>query len=108
MLLCQLRPRLEYACPVWSPHTVTLIAKIERVQKFALKIVSGEWNTEYTAHLTKFQIPTLQRRRSELSLCLLFKILTTECFFPEGLIVRKPTSSLVLRLSGGDLIMRGC
>ena len=84
---------------MWSPHTVTLTVQIERVQKLALKIVSGEWNTGYTALLTKFQIPTLQRRRSELSLCLLFKILTSECFFPEGLIVRKPPSSYDTRSS---------
>ena len=48
--LSLVQPRLEYACPVWSPHTVTLIAQIELVQKLALKIVSGEWITGYTAH----------------------------------------------------------
>ena len=81
LYLSLVRPRLEYACPMWSPHIVTLIAQIELVQKLALKIVSGEWNTGYPVHLSKFQIPTLQRRRSELSLCLLYKISRSECFF---------------------------
>ena len=64
------RPRLEYACPVWSPNSVTAIAQVQRVQKLALKIVSGEWNTGYYDLLARFQIPTLERRRSELSLSL--------------------------------------
>ena len=84
---------------MWSPHTVTLIAKIERVQKLALKIVSREWNAGYLVHLNQLQIPTLQKRRSELSLCLLYTISRSECFFPEDLIVRKPPSSYATRSS---------
>ena len=61
------------------PNSVTAIAQVERVQKLALKIVSGEWNTGYYDLLARFQIPTLQRRRSELSLSLLYKISRSEC-----------------------------
>ena len=93
------RPRLEYACPVWSPNSVTAIAQVERVQKLALKIVSGEWNTGYYDLLAWFQIPTLERRRSELSLSLLYKISRSACFFPEDLITRKPPSAHVTRSS---------
>lgn len=106
LYLSLVRPRLEYASPVWSPHTVSLTAQIERVQKFALKIVSGEWNADYHALLTQFQIPTLQRRRSELSLCLLYKISRSNCFFPEGLIVKKPPLPYDTRSSNRFLLVQ--
>ena len=42
LYLSLVRPRLEYACPMWSPHTVTLIAKLSWFRNLiALKIVSG-------------------------------------------------------------------
>ena len=77
------RPRLEYACPVWSPHSSGAVARIESVQKLGLRIVSGGWNAEYSDLLAEFQIPTLERRRSELSLCLLYK-LSKSLFFSRG------------------------
>ena len=43
------RPHLEYACPVWAPHSHKDIHLIERVQMFGVKIISGEWNAECTA-----------------------------------------------------------
>ena len=106
LYLSLVRPRLEYACQVWSPQAVTQISQIERVQKLAIKIVSKEWNINYYVHLTEFQIPTLQRRRSELSLCLLYKISRSGCYFPEGLIVRKPPSSYVTRSSCRFLLIQ--
>ena len=30
-----IRPHLEYACPVWSPHLTNDIQTLERVQEFA-------------------------------------------------------------------------
>ena len=36
------RPHLEYAAAVWSPHLKRDIALIEGVQKFALRMVMGE------------------------------------------------------------------
>ena len=37
------RPHLEYASPVWSPHLSKDINSIEDVQKFALRICAKSW-----------------------------------------------------------------
>ena len=98
------RPHLEYASPVWSPYSAKQIAKIENVQKFGLRIVSGDWSADYNNLLVTYLIPTLQMRRSELSLCLLYKITKGECFFPEGLIVSKAPTGYPTRLSSRPLL----
>ena len=36
------RPILEYACPVWSPHLVKDILAIEKVQRRASRIALGQ------------------------------------------------------------------
>ena len=93
-----MRPRLEYACSdVWSPHSSGAVARIESVQKLGLRIVSGGWNAEYSDLLAEFQIPTLERRRSELSLCLLYKISKSLFFFQRASL---STKHLQLMLPG--------
>ena len=65
--LCQLylsmvRPHLEYASPVWSPHLAKDMELIEGVQKFALRIASKSWTMTYHDLLGKFNIHTLETR----------------------------------------------
>ena len=43
-LLSMVRPHLEYASPVWSPHLAKDKELIESVQKFALRIASKSWS----------------------------------------------------------------
>ena len=59
----------EYAAPVWDPHHSTLIDKIEKVQRFALRMASKQWNSDYATLLAWSGLPTLQSRRRVLSLC---------------------------------------
>ena len=40
LYLSMVRPHLEYASPVWSPHLAKDKELIESVQKFALRIAS--------------------------------------------------------------------
>ena len=35
LYVSMVRPHLEYACPMWAPHTAKDIQELERVQKFA-------------------------------------------------------------------------
>ena len=57
------RPHLEYANPVWSPHLRKHIRLLESVQERASKLVDGMKNLEYTERLKKLDLPTLQHRR---------------------------------------------
>ena len=86
-------PCLEYACSVWSPHSSGAVAWIESIQKLGLRIV---WWVECNL-LAEFQIPTLERRRSELSLCLLYKISKSLFFFQRASL---STKHLQLMLPG--------
>ena len=93
------RPHLEYACSVWAPHTHKNILSIERVQMFGVKMISGEWNAPYSENLNHLGLVSLERRRLDLSLCLLFKYVNSLCFFPEGIIAKKHVSGYNLRTS---------
>ena len=39
-------PSLEYACQVWDPYRIKDIEKLERFQKFALKICLKKWDLD--------------------------------------------------------------
>ena len=57
------RPHLEYAQPVWSPHRRKHIKMLENVQIRATKLVDGMGNLEYSERLRKLNLPTLLYRR---------------------------------------------
>ena len=82
------RPHLEYACHVWAPHTSRDTNALESVQKFACRMMSHRWSSAtYEDLLTITNLPTLERRRLELKLCHLFKIIHNLVYFPSNLIV---------------------
>ena len=57
------RPHLEYANPVWSPHLRKHIKMLESVQERATKSVDTMKNLDYSERLKKLDLPTLQFRR---------------------------------------------
>ena len=57
------RPHLEYANPVWSPHFRKHIKMLENVQIRATKQIDGMQKIEYTERLQKLDLPTLAYRR---------------------------------------------
>ena len=79
--LCQLYLSLvrPYASPVWSPHLAKDKELIEGVQKFALRIASKNWTMTYHDLLNDFNLPTLETRRCEARLIILFKITRNLC-----------------------------
>lgn len=94
------RPHLEYACHVWSPYTSRDINALESVQKFACKMASRRWNgNTYEELLTVTNLPTLERRRLELKLRHLFKIIHNLVFFPSNIFVPRERSQYHLRSS---------
>ena len=66
-----IHPHLEYAVPVWDPHLCKDIDALESVQKFATKICTKSWDTNYQYRLDKLCFQPLNMRRSYLKQCYL-------------------------------------
>ena len=67
------RPKLEYAAPIWSPH---LKLQIEKVQRTAARWTCRRWqNTSSVGEmLEELEWPSLEARRDQSSLLLFQKI----------------------------------
>lgn len=57
------RPHLEFASMVWSPHKIKDITALENVQRRATRLVPGLNKMSYEARLRKLHLPTLIYRR---------------------------------------------
>ena len=86
LYLSLVRPLLEYGAEVWHPHLSKDIWALESVQKFALRVCSKGWTTDYQSLLDKFQLPSLENRRLFLSLCKFFKIIHKQIYFPPEIV----------------------
>ena len=58
------RPHLEYAQAVWSPHLTKHVNTKEKVRMRATKLVDGLSDLNYEGRLRKLDLPTLVYRRS--------------------------------------------
>ena len=84
LYLSLVRSKLEYAAPVWDPQKTTLCQKLEKVQKFALKVCSKNWSSDYE-HLSNItNLPALSIRREYLKLTYLYQILNGSFIFPNA------------------------
>ena len=70
------RPKLEYAAPVWMPHHQIDIDRIEKVQRTAARWTCRRWrNQSHVGEmLADLDWPELQERRQQASLSLFYKI----------------------------------
>ena len=68
------RPRLEYASPLWSPHLIKHITKIEAVQRTVTSKIQGMENFNYWERLKHLDILSLQRRRERYQIVHIWKI----------------------------------
>ena len=72
------RPHLEYAAAIWCPHLQCDKKLLERVEKFALRMVTKCWVLSY---LELLDINWCFIPRDVARLCLLYKIVNHLCFF---------------------------
>lgn len=70
------RPHLEFAVPAWSPWAKGDIETLERVQEKALKMVSGLKGKTYNEKLTELGMSTLESRRHDQDMNLVYKLLS--------------------------------
>ena len=70
------RPQLEYASTVYSPHTATNIAKVEAVQRRAARWATRDYQrtSSVTQMLKDLNWRTLEQRRIDSRLILMYKI----------------------------------
>ena len=87
LYLAMVRPHVEYAAAVWSPHLKKDIALIEGVQKFALRMVFGAWGASYHHLLFPSNQLTLEDRRLVMKLSVLYQILDGSWHFQPGIFV---------------------
>ena len=74
ILVSMVRPRLEYAAVVWSPHLKKDIDKLERIQRIATKMVPELKELTYEDRLKEMGLTTLQVRRERGDLITLYKV----------------------------------
>ena len=67
-----IRPILEYASSVWSPHRIGLIDQLERVQRKVTKLIYRD--ALYSDRLTMLKLPTLRWRRNYLDMLRVYSI----------------------------------
>ena len=63
------RPQVEYASPVWSPYTQTIINKIEAVQPRAARWVTNDYSSysSVTQMINTLGWRSLEQRRADVS-----------------------------------------
>ena len=78
-----IRPHLEYGSIVWNPG---LKGKSMpwRMCKFALQMCTKQWDSTYDQLLANTNLPSLKDRRTQASLCHLFKVIHGDMEFPDA------------------------
>ena len=69
------RPLVEYAPQVWSPHTKSLLSLVEGVQRSFTKRLPGLNSSTYAQRLTNLQLQSLEHRRIICDLVMTFNII---------------------------------
>ena len=80
-----IRPHLEYATSVWSPHLMKHIEDIENVQRRATKQIPGISHPPYNERLKKLNLPTLSFRRARGDMIQVFKLMCLEGGYDKSL-----------------------
>ena len=77
------RPSLEYACSVWSPHSHSGVEEIERIQRVAARFVSNKPHMPSTRDsITAILRRSLEERRRRSSLVTFYKMLNNLVAIP--------------------------
>jgi len=69
-----IRPLLEYASNVWSPHLTMHINSLERVQRHFTKRITELHDLCYQERLTVLNLETLEYRRLSIGLTMYYKV----------------------------------
>ena len=76
MYLQYVRPHLEFAVPSWCPWLESDKEVLEKVQRRAIKMVSGLQSNTYEDRLRELGLTTLEERRHQADMVQTYKIVT--------------------------------
>ena len=87
------RPKLEYASPIWNPHTSSKINRLERIQHYAARFVANDHTrtTIPTTLVLTLNWQTIECRRTIKQAMTFYKILNNIIEInppPTGLLTR--------------------
>ena len=60
---CSILSKLEYCSSLWDPHQINLIDKLEHTQKFAARVITGKWKSDYPSLCCSLKWKTLELHR---------------------------------------------
>lgn len=81
------RPHLEYAHAIWSPHLMKDIELVENVQRRARKMIPELSKLSYEERLQKLNLPTLSYRRVRGDMIEVYKLLTNKNYHSENQLI---------------------
>ena len=70
-----IRPVLEYNSPIWSPHSLILMKRLENVQRSFTRRIPGLSSLPYFQRLNCLKLDSLELRRMRRDLCEAYKII---------------------------------
>ena len=70
------RPHLEFAVTAWSPWTEADKDGLEKVQRRAVRMISGLASNDYMDRLAELGLETLEERRHRIDMAQVYKIVT--------------------------------
>ena len=90
-----IRPIIEYAAVIWSPHTQSDIHIVEMLQRKAARFVFNDFSrlSSVTNMLDHLRWDTLEQRRNQLTLLMLYKIIHQLVEVPHQYILTKAPAS---------------
>jgi len=86
------RPILEYASPIWDPHTAININHLESVQRSAARLCYKDYSnfSSVTTMLRNLNLPTLKDRRNRAKLQMMYKITNNLVSVPNDCLTPAP------------------
>ena len=102
------RPVLEYASSVWSPHLIKHINAIERLQKKFTKRIPSISHLSYPERLAAINLEPLELRRLKADLTLYYKCFHNLVALPAEIYFNESTTASQTRTGGNRLTMPRC
>ena len=100
------RPHLEFAVAAWAPWTKEDIECLERVQRRAVRAMSGLKGQTYEEKLQELKLSSLAERRKEIDMTEVFRRLSDQDSDSEPILERATGRRATRAASGKDALLK--